>query len=127
MMNLNAIANQLIQVVNPDIVAAIYKSNGWAINPDRSRSPSFSSPITMGIQVQALSQGDIQHVDNMGLQGQFISIYTNGNWCGLNRKSNEGGDVFVFNGNQWRVQSIPENWETWTRVIAVKLIEDLIL
>ena len=117
-MNLRAMANQLTQAVNPNIEATIYKSNGWTVNPDRSRTPAFDTPITMMIQKQAMTQSDLQHVDSMGLQGQFLSIYTNGNWCGLNRKANEGGDIFEFDGNKWRVISVPENWENWTRVIV---------
>ena len=117
-MNLRSIANQLTQSINPNIQANIYKSNGWTVNPDRSRTPAFDPPISMMIQKQAMSQADLQHIDSLGLQGQFISIYTDGNWCGLNRKASEGGDIFEFEGNKWRVISIPENWENWTRVIA---------
>ena len=117
-MNLREIANIGIQAVNPNIEATIYKANGWTLNPDRSRTPAYDPPLTMMVQKQAMSQADLRHIDSMGLQGQFLSIYTNGNWCGLNRKANEGGDIFQIGSDKWRVISIPENWENWTRVIV---------
>ena len=117
-MNLRKIANRVTSGVNPNVTAQIYKSTGYSTNDDGSQSPSYADAVTMKVQKQAISQSDLQHIDNINLQGQFVSIYTNGNWCGLNRKANEGGDIFVIGDDKWLVVSVPEIWPDWTRVIA---------
>jgi len=117
-MNLRKIANRVTSGVNPNVTAQIYKSTGYSTNDDGSQSPSYADAVSMKVQKQAISQSDLQHIDNINLQGQFVSIYTNGNWCGLNRKKNEGGDLFVIGDDKWLVVSVPEIWPDWTRVIA---------
>ena len=117
-MNLRKIANRVTSGVNPNVTAQIYKSTGYSTNEAGKQSPTYADAVTMKVQKQAISQSDLQHIDNINLQGQFVSIYTNGNWCGLNRKKNEGGDLFVIGDDKWLVVSVPEIWPDWTRVIA---------
>lgn len=117
-MNLRGIANSVTRSVNPNVSAQIYKSSGYTTAADGSTVPAYDDPVTMQVQKQAISQRDLQHIDNINLQGQFVSIYTDGNWCGLNRKREQGGDLFVIGDDTWLVVSVPEIWPDWTRVIA---------
>lgn len=118
-MNLRNIANGLTQAINPNVEAKIYKSTGWTINPDRSRSPSYDPPVTAMVQVQEMSQKDLQHIDSLGLQGKFKTIYVNGEWYGLDRSEGQGGDIFEIDGKRWRVEYVPEGWgKLWTKVVV---------
>ncbi|EUL75697.1 hypothetical protein P831_04273 [Klebsiella aerogenes UCI 28] len=72
----------------------------------------------MMVQKQALSQADIRHMDNLNIQGILVNIWTNGNWCGLDRDKQQGGDKFVIGDETWLVVAVPEIWPDWTRVIA---------
>lgn len=117
-MNLRAIANSVTKSVNPNVSAQIFKSIGNTTADDGSMTPSYAEAVTMDVQKQAVSQRDLQHIDNLNLQGVFVSIHTNGNWCGLGRKKDEGGDLFVIGDDTWLVVAVPENWPDWTRVVA---------
>ncbi|EIC83987.1 hypothetical protein [Serratia sp. M24T3] len=117
-MNLRGIANSVTQSINPNVSAQIYKSTGYDTADNGSMTPSYADAVTMDVQKQAISQNDLEHLDNLNLQGQFIGIYTNGNWCGMNRKKNEGGDLFVIGDDTWLVVAVPEIWPDWTRVVA---------
>lgn len=117
-MNLRSIANKATRAVNPNVSAQIYKSTGYTTADDGSVTPGYADPVTMQVQKQAVTQSDLLHLDNLNIQGQVVSIHTDGNWCGLNRKKGEGGDLFVIGDDTWLVVSVPEVWPDWTRVIA---------
>ncbi|HBQ0463993.1 TPA: hypothetical protein L7I91_002608 [Klebsiella aerogenes] len=117
-MNLHSIVSGAIGAVNPHVEAKIYRSVGAIKNPDYSTTPGFAEPVTMMVQKQALSQADIRHMDNLNIQGILVNIWTNGNWCGLDRDKQQGGDKFVIGDETWLVVAVPEIWPDWTRVIA---------
>ncbi|MMZ41448.1 hypothetical protein D3C81_118010 [compost metagenome] len=117
-MNLHGIVSRAIGAVNPFVEAQIYRSLGAEKHEDYSRTPAYDAPVPMMVQKQAVSQGDIRHLDNLNIQGVFTSIYTNGNWCGVNRPKEVGGDKFIIAGETWLVVAVPENWPDWTRVVA---------
>ena len=117
-MNIHRIASHAISRVNPMVEAQIYRSTGPVKNPDYSTTPGFAPPVTMMVQKQALSQADIRHMDNLNIQGVLVSIWTDGNWWGINRNKQQGGDKFVIGDEVWLVVSVPEIWPDWTRVIA---------
>lgn len=117
-MNLHSIVSGAIGTINPYVEAQIYKSTGPVKNADYSTSPGFAEPVTMMVQKQALSQADIRHMDNLNVQGVLVSIWTDGNWCGISRDKQQGGDKFVIGDETWLVVSVPEIWPDWTRVIA---------
>lgn len=117
-MNLHRIASRVISRVNPMVEAQIYRSTGPVKNPDYSTSPGFAPPVSMMVQKQALNQSDIRHMDNLNIQGVLVSIWTDGNWCGINRDRQQGGDKFVIGNETWLVVAVPEVWPDWTRVIA---------
>lgn len=116
-MNLHKLARKAISKVNPYIDALIYKSDGYEI-VDFNQVAKALNPIQMRVQKQAISQDDLEHIANINQQGQYVSIYTDGNWCGLDRTKEQGGDLFVIEGQTWLVVMVPEIWPDWTRVIA---------
>lgn len=119
-MNLHNIVRGPIGIVNPYVEAQIYRSTGPMVNPDYSTSSGYAEPITMMVQKQAVSQGDLRHMDNLNIQGELVSVWTDGNWCGMSRDKQTGGDKFVFNDGEWLVVSVPEIWPDWTRVILCR-------
>lgn len=117
-MNLHGIASRAVGAVNPFIDAKIYRSTGQVTSADYSQTPTYAEPVVMQVQKQAVSQSDIRHLDNLNIQGVFASIYTDGNWCGIHRPRQQGGDRFVIGEEKWLVVAVPENWPDWTRVIV---------
>lgn len=118
-MNLHKIANSAIRRVNPNISAVLKKYDGETIGPGRKPVPSYLPDQNVTIQLQPISRGDMQHVDGLNIQGLAKVIYVNGNYFSVQREMEQGGDIFVINGEQWLVVEPVELWPDWCRLIAV--------
>lgn len=118
-MNLRQIANNAITSINPNISAVLKKYAGQTIGPGRKPVPSYLPDQNVTIQLQPLSRGDMQHVDGLNIQGLAKVIYVNGNYFSVQREMEQGGDIFVINGEQWLVVEPVELWPDWCRLIAV--------
>lgn len=113
--NVRGLANGLIQNINPDIDAKIYKDlNGSYVNGVWQANKQV---IDIKIQRQQLNQNDILFTNNLEFQGNFIVVYVKGHYDGINRIDNKSPDIFVFEGREWKVVHVPEQWPTWSRVI----------
>lgn len=118
-MNLRQIANNAITSINPNIPAVLKKYAGEIIGPGRKPTPSYLPDQNVTIQLQPISRGDMQHVDGLNIQGLAKVIYVNGNYFSVQREMEQGGDIFVINGEQWLVVEPLELWPDWCRLIAV--------
>lgn len=116
-MNLRGIANSLTQVINPNVAGVFKVSTGSVTLPSGKREPGYSDvPVT--VQFQELSTQDLRQVDAVNIQGILRSAYLNGNFNGVNRPEQKGGDILVVDGKQWLVVKVPELWPDWCRVIV---------
>jgi hypothetical protein len=119
-LGLRALANSIIQPVNPDVPVTVSISTGWTSNPDGTRTPTYELFNAMA-QVQALSFRDIQQIAGLNLQGTRKAIYLEGEVDGLQRSTNQGGDLITFpDGSIWLVAMVLEQWanEDWCKVAA---------
>lgn len=117
-MDLHGIVAGAIGAVNPFVAAQYLKSTGTTTNPDGSRTPSYADPVTVSVQAQELSFKDLQHVENLNLQGIMKSIYCPGTVQAVNRLAGTGGDKIVIAGQTWLAVAISEQWPEWCRVIG---------
>ncbi|MFB1673650.1 hypothetical protein, partial [Salmonella enterica] len=83
-MNLHGIVSGAVRRVNPYTDALVYRSRGSTQQADYSRVPEYDDPVPVRVQKQAVTQADLRHLDNLNQQGVFATLYTDGNWCGLN-------------------------------------------
>ncbi|MGE1402271.1 hypothetical protein ACMFFG_14560 [Citrobacter freundii] len=118
-MNIHKIANSAIRRVNPNTSAILKKYAGETTGPGRKPVPSYLPDQNVTIQLQPISRGDMQHVDGLNIQGLAKVIYVNGNYFSVQREMEQGGDIFVINGEQWLVVEPVELWPDWCRLIAV--------
>lgn len=128
-MNLAAVANGVITVVNPNFPATLYVSTGNTV-VDHVQTPTYAA-YGIAAQVQPLSSGDLRQLDALNIQGAQKAIYLNGAALGVVRVQTRGGDLIVFpsgtlpEGNTWLVVASLEQWQgaTWAKV-AVELQDD---
>ncbi|HAV8297897.1 TPA: hypothetical protein JLC35_000358 [Escherichia coli] len=123
-MNLRQIANNAITSINPNIPAILKKYAGETIGPGRKPIPSYLPDQHVTIQLQPISRGDMQHVDGLNIQGLPKVIYVNGNYFSVQRELEQGGDIFVINGEQWLVVEPIELWDSWCRLIVVLQVSE---
>lgn len=118
-MNLHGIVRSAITSVNPDIEATLYTYAGETIGTGRKPVPSYNDAVTVKLQLQPLSKGDMAHVDGLNMEGLFKSIHINGNYYSVNRALKQGGDKFVIDGYTWLVIEPIELWPDWCRLLVV--------
>lgn len=122
-MNLHVIVRGAITAINPDIPATLLRSNGYTTDAAGKQTPSFLS-FTGQIQVQGVSAKDLEHTDFLNIQGVLRTVYLRGNWAGVVRADQKGGDIMKFPQipgaavQDWRVVTIKETWPDWCAVIV---------
>lgn len=126
-MNLHQIVRGAISSVNPDLPITVRQSNGWTQDAAFKRVPVFVDTVTTG-QVQALSGKDINQLAQQGIaiQGVGRAVYLNGDWQGLRRYTEQGGDMLLFNlpdgtPATWLVVQVLETWHVGWCKVAVSL------
>ncbi len=117
-MNLHGIAAPMVGMVNPFVTAQLIVSTGKTTNPDGSVTPSYAAPVDIQAQAQELSFKDLQHANNLNLQGILKSIYCPGTVQAVNRLAGTGGDKIVIGGDTYLAVAISEQWPEWCRVIG---------
>ena len=114
-MNLHGIVSPYIGLVNPQILATLKKSSGYTSGADGSRVPTYVAYKDVLVQVQALGYNDIQQVSGLNIQGVRRKIYLNGDWEGVIRADQKGGDIIVMpDGTTYLVVLVLEHWPDWT-------------
>lgn len=115
-MNLRGIANSLTSTINPNVTGVFQVNTGFTTLPGGKRVPSFNS-VDVTVQLQELSSTDLRQVDSVNIQGILRSAYLNGNFNGVNRPEQKGGDILMIGSEKWLVVKVPELWSDWCRVI----------
>lgn len=123
-MNLHNIVSGAIAAINPMVTASIRVSSGATTNDDGTRVPTYADPVNVPAQVQSLQYQDIIKLAGLNIQGARNKIYLNGNWNGLVRRDNKGGDLITMpDGSVWLVAVVLENWADWTCVAVTAQID----
>jgi len=121
-MNLHGVAAPLVGLVNPFVPAQLIASTGNTVNADGSITPGYAAPVAIQVQKQDLSFKDLQHVNNLNLQGVLCAIYCQGIVKAVDRVSQTGGDKIVIGSDTWLAVAISEQWPDWVRVIGQKQV-----
>lgn len=122
-MNLHGIVRTAINMVNPDLLAVLLRSSGYITGVDGRQVPSFQS-YRGKIQVQGTSREDLKHINDLNMQGVFRKVYILGNWAGVIRADQRGGDVLKFAQvpgtaiQEWRIVQVLETWPDWCSVLV---------
>lgn len=115
-MNLRGIANRATSTINPNVQGVFQVNTGFTTIPGGKRVPSYNS-VNVIVQLQELSSTDLRQVDSVNIQGILRSAYLNGNFNGVNRPEQKGGDILMIGEEKWLVVKVPELWPDWCRVI----------
>ncbi len=116
-MNLHGIVSGAIGAVNPFVPAVIKISTGYSTDAAGRRTPSYTQ-IDVSVQLQALGYKDLMHIDGLNLQGVVKAAYVNGNFNGVNRPKQQGGDLLIVNGEEWLIVQPLEEWPDWCKFVV---------
>ncbi|WP_312387859.1 hypothetical protein [Atlantibacter hermannii] len=116
-MNLRGIANGLTSRINPNVAGVFQVNTGFTTLPGGKRVPSYNN-VDVSVQFQELSSTDLKQIDAVNTQGILRSAYLNGNFNGVNRPEQKGGDILMVGNDKWLVVKVAELWPDWCRVIV---------
>ena len=116
-MNLRGIANGLTSRINPNVAGVFQFNTGFTTLPGGKRIQSYNN-VDVSVQFQELSSTDLKQIDAVNIQGILRSAYLNGNFNGVNRPEQKGGDILLVGNDKWLVVKVPELWPDWCRVIV---------
>lgn len=123
-MNLNAIVGPIVGSVNDWVTIAIQPSQGYNTAPDGDREPAYGPTQFVLAQMQALTYTDLTQVSGLNITGERRAIYVNGDYQGVVRSSQEGGDIVTLpDGTVWLLVYQLENWHTtggWVKFVITK-------
>lgn len=120
-MNLRGIANRATSTINPNVPGVFQVNTGFTTLPGGKRVPSYNS-VDVIVQLQELSSTDLRQVDSVNIQGILRSAYLNGNFNGVNRPEQKGGDILMIGEEKWLVVKVPELWPDWIKVIICRQV-----
>nr|WP_321986145.1 hypothetical protein [uncultured Lichenicoccus sp.] len=119
-MNLHKLVRSGVGTVNPYTLVTIQRSTGNTIAPDGSQVPSYAAPVTVRAHRQPMATTDLMQVQGLNLTGIKCKLYLDGNWDGVIRADQRGGDLVTMpDGSIWLVVMVLENWseqDGWTSV-----------
>lgn len=122
-MNLHGIVRNAIRTVNPDITATLLRSTGYT-NVKGVQTPTYDV-LAGQIQPQAASGKEIERMNNLAMQGIFRKVYMYGNWMGIVRADQKGGDILKFPQvpgaavQDWKIVQVLETWPDWCAVMVI--------
>lgn len=122
MMNLSGLANSVISGVNPNQKAVLKINTGSTVDDSGKVNPCFTEqPIT--IQPQSLSTADLDHLNLINQQGQFMYAYITGQISAIRRSQGKGAEHVMFTAygedgaSDWVVKQVVESYATWCKVL----------
>lgn len=116
-MNLHGLVSGAIAVINPFTDGTMQVSTGYTTGASGSRAPNYSS-VEVSLQLQALSYQDLKQIDGLNIQGVLKAAYVKGNFNGVNRPKQQGGDLLEIGSDTWLIVQVLETWPDWCKLIV---------
>lgn len=122
MINVRAIANRAIQCINPNVTAVLMANEGFDTDDSGYQVPKYSEH-SISMQLQSLSTQDLEHLNLINQQGQFIYGYAKGQIEAIRRVTQKGADKIRFTAYSeskeadWLVTKVIESYSDWVKVL----------
>lgn len=122
MIKVREIANTAIQLVNPDIKAVLMANDGFNTDESGYQTPKYSE-YEVTVQLQSISTQDLEHLNLINQQGQFIYGYARGQIEAIRRVTQKGADKISFvaygesESSEWLVTKVIESYPSWVKVL----------
>jgi hypothetical protein len=119
-MNLRQVANRYTRAVNPNLSATLQRCSGYTTSADGRRVPSYGADEDVNVQLQTLTQSELEHLDKLNISNGQASVFIDTQLSSVDRSSQSGGDLIVFSsdwsvpaslrGQTWLVVALLEGW-----------------
>ena len=109
-MNLHDIVSSAITSVNPLQSITITPRNGFTTDEFGEATSSLGEPYTIMADVQPTASEDIKFIKNYNESSVYKTFWVSANTFGVNRPMAKGGDKVDWNGQEYYVVNMPEDW-----------------
>ena len=123
MLNLHQLARGAINSINPDQPVVILQSDGFEVSGYEQR-PKWKPAVSVMAQCQPVADKTIQLLNQQRENSIWQDFYLAGDWSGLMRPKELGGDLLYWNGFEWQIDQVLEAWAPtvgWTKVRCVQV------
>ena len=119
-MNLNSIVSGAIAAVNPRIPISGNVCTGYTVGANYIQIPTYQAIKTTG-EVQPLTSSDLKMLSGLNIQNVELKVYLDGNFEGVFRNLESGGDTLTFCygticEQTYLVTAVIERWQDWSCV-----------
>ena len=124
-MNLRGIANGVITSVNPNQKAILKINIGNTVDETGNQIPQFEEK-EIAVQPQSIETKDLEHLNLISQQGQFLYAYASGKISGLRRSQGMGTEMLIFTAygegspSEWVVKRVIESYSDWVKVLLCR-------
>lgn len=130
-MNLHQLVRGAITAVNNDQLIPWLASQGAIYNnATLVATPTYAAAQLIWAQIQPLPTDELQHLDNLNIQGVLRQVYMRGAVATAARPDGTGGDLLQFPEvpggplRTWLVIRVQEQWPDWC-LVSVRVQDDL--
>ena len=121
--NLHALVRPMIAAVNPDQPVFILACVGQDVDGKYDPQPVYLPAVMVPAQPQPVPDKTLQLLVQQRDNSIWHDFYLSGNWSGLVRAKEQGGDLVYWNGFEWLVDQVLEAWNPtagWTKIRCIQ-------
>jgi len=121
--NLLALTRSAIAAVNPDQPVVILACVGQDVDGVYDPEPVYLPAVMVPAQSQPVPDKTLQLLVQQRDNSIWHDFYLSGNWSGLVRAQEKGGDLLYWNGFEWLVDQVLEAWNPtagWTKIRCIQ-------
>lgn len=123
-MNLHDIVRGAISSVHPDTSVTVLPSAGWTVNDSFRQEPAWRPAVAVQAQSQPVPDKALQFLIQERENSIWRDFYLYDLVRGLERASELGGAMLYWNGYEWQVDQVLEDWSEgagWCKARAVQI------
>ena len=122
-MNLHSIVRGAICAVNPDVTVIIRRSNGFIEDEAGQQIPQYLPTVSVTAQIQPINSEERRSVERLNQSRIYRNAYLDGDWTGLKRSTEQGGDLVYWDGYEWWIDDVPEAWDPTAGWTCIRIVQ----
>ena len=121
--NIRALVRPIITAINPDQPVIVLACVGQQIDGLYDPRPEYAPAVQVMAQAQPVPDRTLQFLVQQRDNSIWFDFYLMGNWDGLSRDEETGGDLLYWDGFEWLADQVLERWSPtvgWTKIRFVR-------
>jgi hypothetical protein len=124
--NLNVAVSTALDFLHKIEEIQLLRNLGWDTDDEGNQIVSYADPVTLTAQIQNPDPSSLQHVRRINDNAQQRLFWVNESVSPIDRFSEHGGDIILYDGKRWQVTGRPDDFvkQGWACVIGEAILDD---